>query len=749
MPSAPTFSLTGQSLGKFQVGRRLGVGGVGEVYEAEDTLLARTVAIKVLNPQVATDGDTVRRFIREARAAARLNHPNVVALYEIDQIDGTYYIAMELAAGGSAQDALKREVRIPCEQATRWMADACRGLMAAHDQGAVHRDIKPANLLLDAAGVVKLADFGLVKPIGQTPVSTTAAGNVLGTPAFMSPEQCRGETVDFRSDVYSLGATYHALLTGSPPYEAPNDFGVMYAHCACPVPDPRGLVADLPEACAAIVAKAMAKNPSDRYANALELLAALSRAIGEEAPDASFRADATTKRNPVTTSLPRVADTSGSALRQSRASGSGRRIAAFAAVFALVLSAIWWNNLDGDGPATVPAKPTSAANPSQASIAPTSPSQAASPAAAPNASPSGSAANAAPVAFSAADVPDWARKPLMPILLPNRVLGDFDGYAADLHVSSDGSLVAAASAKNVAYVWSFPDGKLLHKFEGHRKSADIPFGVMAIVVHGPTHVAVTAGGDRQLILWNLQSGKPVHKITMPRESATLFRLTLSADGKRLMASGAWGFSLYDIVDGKRLEEGSEVARMTLAQRFPTSMAFLPGEDRIASVSSSGVVMLLDVPRQRAEVVWRLLNGGLACVGVLPGGDDLVIGDARTALDDNNSPIQTPHGGKVIRLPLASRKAEVLTMGVGTPMWIDVSRRRPLIAAGGAQANKKVRLIDIARQTTYELTTEVHGWVTAGRFSPDGMRLVVAGSRAAPGSNRNGLHVFDLPAEIAK
>ena len=99
MPSAPTFSLTGQSLGKFQVGRRLGVGGVGEVYEAEDRLLARTVAIKVLNPQVATDGDTVRRFIREARAAARLNHLNVVALYEIDQIDGTYYIAMELATG--------------------------------------------------------------------------------------------------------------------------------------------------------------------------------------------------------------------------------------------------------------------------------------------------------------------------------------------------------------------------------------------------------------------------------------------------------------------------------------------------------------------------------------------------------------------------------------------------------------------------------------------------------------------------
>jgi serine/threonine protein kinase len=211
-PSALDDPWVGQRLGKYEITGKLGQGGMGVVYEGQDTLLKRPVAVKLLPEAVAANPEALKRFLHEAQAAARLNHPNVVAIHEADQWQGTVYLVLELVRGESAEQALQTRGPLPWREATRILADVCRGLAAAHAAGLVHRDIKPGNILLAADGAVKLADFGLAKPVDHNGPALTGPGLAIGTPHFMSPEQCRSAPLDPRSDLYSLGATYYALL---------------------------------------------------------------------------------------------------------------------------------------------------------------------------------------------------------------------------------------------------------------------------------------------------------------------------------------------------------------------------------------------------------------------------------------------------------------------------------------------------------------------------------------------------------
>lgn len=266
----------GTQLGKYLITKRLGQGGMGVVYEAQDTLMRRKVALKLLTGTLALDPAARERFLREARAAGRLNHPNVVTIFEVSQHNSDCYLVMELVSAGSAQDVLQELGQCPWQQANRMIADVCRGLAAAHAAGLLHRDIKPANILLNPDGSAKLADFGLAKLTEHGVTTLTAAGAVLGTPAFMSPEQCRSQAVDERSDLYSLGATYYALLTGQPPYHGDGPMEVMFAHCSSPIPDPRTLVPQVPESCVAIVQRALAKDASQRFASAAQMMEALA-----------------------------------------------------------------------------------------------------------------------------------------------------------------------------------------------------------------------------------------------------------------------------------------------------------------------------------------------------------------------------------------------------------------------------------------------------------------------------------------
>jgi serine/threonine protein kinase/Leucine-rich repeat (LRR) protein len=281
IPSGIDDRRIGTEMGKYRIGRRIGQGGMGAVYEAEDTLLKRKVAIKFLLGKQADVAENSQRFLREARAAARLHHPHVVTVFEVDRHNSAYYLVMELVEGGSVADHLRELGSFPWREATRILADACKGLAAAHAAGLIHRDLKPANLMRTPDGTVKLADFGLARS-EQSSLggSLTDPGQRMGTPHFMSPEQCRGETTDQRTDLYALGATYFALLTGQPPFQADQAFDIMSAHCSQPVPDPRTINAGIPEPCAAFVSHAMAKDPAQRFGSAGEMLAALERMLG-------------------------------------------------------------------------------------------------------------------------------------------------------------------------------------------------------------------------------------------------------------------------------------------------------------------------------------------------------------------------------------------------------------------------------------------------------------------------------------
>lgn len=270
--------MIGQRVGRFEIMRELGRGGMGVVFEAQDTLLGRRVAIKVRSKSVGDEAQDVERYLREARAVASLQHPHVVAAYEADVVDEHYLIVLELMSGGSLQDQLKHGP-LPCGAATMAVVQACRGLAAAHRAGIIHRDIKPSNLLRTEDGTVKLADFGLARPSEPSGTTMTGVGSVLGTPQYMSPEQCRSERADERSDLYSLGATYFALLTGRPPYDGPAPLLVMNAHLLDPVPDPRDVDPRIPVECAAIIQRALAKDPDERFESAESMLIAIETAL--------------------------------------------------------------------------------------------------------------------------------------------------------------------------------------------------------------------------------------------------------------------------------------------------------------------------------------------------------------------------------------------------------------------------------------------------------------------------------------
>jgi hypothetical protein len=245
---------------------------MGTVYRAVDSRLGREVAIKVLTQPGASDKVLLERFFREAKAAASIDHPHLVTIHEIDERDGNVFLVLEYVRGGSVADLIKAKGRLDWHSATRLTIETCHALAACHSREIFHRDIKPSNLLLrdrDAHGL-KLSDFGLAKWRADA-TTLTATRDVLGTPDFMSPEQCRAEPVDARSDIYSLGATYYAMLTGRPPFTGDVPMQVMFAHCSTTVPDPRKLAPDVPAGCQAIVRRAMAKEPRNRYATVADM----------------------------------------------------------------------------------------------------------------------------------------------------------------------------------------------------------------------------------------------------------------------------------------------------------------------------------------------------------------------------------------------------------------------------------------------------------------------------------------------
>jgi predicted Ser/Thr protein kinase len=277
-------------LDRYEVGRLLGAGGMAEVFEGRDRLLARRVAIKVLQAQFARDPSFLIRFKREAQAAASLSHPNIVGVYDTGTEDGTHFIIMEYVDGRTLKEVIRAEGPLYPERVAEICADVCSALAAAHARGLIHRDIKPGNVMLTPEGKVKVMDFGIARATTSETITQTAA--VVGTAQYISPEQAQGQAVDYRSDLYSLGCCLYEMLTGTVPFTGATPVAIAYRHVREDPTPPRMLNADVPAPLEAICLKAMAKLPDNRYQTATEFHDDLERFLNGQPVQATPLMDA-------------------------------------------------------------------------------------------------------------------------------------------------------------------------------------------------------------------------------------------------------------------------------------------------------------------------------------------------------------------------------------------------------------------------------------------------------------------------
>jgi serine/threonine-protein kinase len=355
--------------GRYRVLRRLGAGGMADVYLADDTTLGRQVAVKVLLKRYAGDESFVERFRREAQAAARINHPNIVNIYDWGPVDGTYYIVMEYVEGETLKDHIRREGRYPPGEAVRIALELLAGVQVAHGVHIVHRDIKSQNILIDRAGTVKVTDFGIAKADDS---QMTEAGSILGTAQYLAPEQAKGEPVDERTDLYSVGVVFYEMLTGSLPFRGDSAVTVALKHVNEQPAEPAELVPGLPYSLNQIVLKALAKDPDQRYRNAAEFTADLVSArsggpLLAAAYDPSL--DRTLVQSPATGSegttrvLPKAAAAGAVGVAAGAAGAAGRRrkrspwpwiaLVVFL-VIAAVAGALIWHTFFGSTTLSVP-----------------------------------------------------------------------------------------------------------------------------------------------------------------------------------------------------------------------------------------------------------------------------------------------------------------------------------------------------------------------------------------------------------
>src|SRR4051812_30103763 len=283
---------TPQVLGdRYEIGGVLGRGGMAEVHGGRAPGLGREVAVKVLRSDLARAPAFQVRFRREAQASASLNHPAIVAVYDTGEdrtaTGATPYIVMEYVEGETLRDVIRREGQLTPERAMRFAADVCGALDFSHRNGIVHRDVKPGNIMITPEGAVKVMDFGIARAVSDSAATMTSTAAVIGTAQYLSPEQARGEGVDARSDVYSVGCMLYELVTGAPPFTGDSPVAVAYQHVREDPRLPSSINPRVPPELDAIVLKSMSKNPANRYQSAAEMRNDLLRALAGQRVEAT------------------------------------------------------------------------------------------------------------------------------------------------------------------------------------------------------------------------------------------------------------------------------------------------------------------------------------------------------------------------------------------------------------------------------------------------------------------------------
>ena len=366
--------------GRYRLVHRIATGGMGAVHEAIDERLDRRVAVKLLKEEYADDPTFVARFVREARAAAALGHPNIAQVFDSGQDGDLHFIVMELVEGRHLGQVLREQGRLDARVAVDVVGQVCEALAVAHAAGIVHRDIKPGNVLIRPDGQVKVTDFGIAHRTGDT--ALTGTGMVLGTAQYLSPEQASGQAATPASDVYATGVLLYQLLTGAVPFEGDSPLAVALAHVRDDVPPVRQLAPEVPAAVAAVVARATAKDPEQRYPSAQQMADAL-RGTPTQQPDAFAAGPATMPMTapmtgPTGRSTAPLPPPAPAALREVRTT-FGPRVMIAAGITLITALLVGWIALSNDpAPETGQVDPmtpgTSSGNPSPTSSGPTDPS---------------------------------------------------------------------------------------------------------------------------------------------------------------------------------------------------------------------------------------------------------------------------------------------------------------------------------------------------------------------------------------
>jgi serine/threonine-protein kinase len=316
--------LTGEHLSNYKIIGKLGKGGMATVYKAHELSLNRVVALKVLSPQLSEDKDYIKRFQREAQAAAQLNHPHIVQIYAIGEEKGLHYFAMEYIKGKSLAHIAKEKGVLAPGKAVPIIKQVAEALGEAHGAGLVHRDIKPSNIMIDSLGRAKVTDFGIAY-VSRAQTKLTREGSIIGTPEYLSPEQCEGKTVDQRSDIYSLGVTLYEVLTGKTPYEADTPVSMLMKIVKGDFPPISEVNPNVPASLRDIVEKMMQTDPNKRYADMEEVKKAF-----EEFEKSAFPSGKPAEKMPVTATYQEIEAQPGAAVPSG--SGEGSKSSKWAAV---------------------------------------------------------------------------------------------------------------------------------------------------------------------------------------------------------------------------------------------------------------------------------------------------------------------------------------------------------------------------------------------------------------------------------